>query len=178
MNVTARSIAACFNRVFADFHVRMLGGASEPLYIPLNSTGTAELHYTADYAASALHEAAHWCLAGARRRRMPDFGFHYVPSSQRSEQDQLHFECSEVQTQAIEWFFALSCGLSFRLSIDHLSRDRSLFKARVLTEARRRLQHGLPPRAEIFRYALAMEFSGGRHTTLTWCDFVASAQKA
>ena len=40
----------------------MVGGAAEPLYLPDRGTRTAELHYREDFAASALHEAAHWCI--------------------------------------------------------------------------------------------------------------------
>ena len=91
-----RAIAATFNRCFAKSHdTVMLGGASEPLYLPIGAEGLAELHYRSDHAASALHEAAHWCIAGPQRRALPDFGYAYTPPP-RTLGQQRRFFASEV----------------------------------------------------------------------------------
>ena len=81
-----RAFADCF----ADkLHTRLQGGADEPLYQPALQQGHSHvLHYRADYFASALHEVAHWCIAGTARRRQVDFGYWYAPDG-RSGNEQL-----------------------------------------------------------------------------------------
>ena len=56
----------CF---FAEFNTRLEGGAEEPLYLPTTSHDPARILFTRDYFASALHEVAHWCVAGEARRQ-------------------------------------------------------------------------------------------------------------
>ena len=66
MNRAARIeevFADCF---YEDYGTRLQGGASEPLYRP-SSGGDAVIFYREDFAASALHEVAHWCIAGVGR---------------------------------------------------------------------------------------------------------------
>ena len=63
--LTDLEIADCFNAGLGRRHrTRLLGGAPEPLFEPARAGGDAVIHYTRDYATSALHELAHWCLAG------------------------------------------------------------------------------------------------------------------
>ena len=51
-----QAIANCFNATFsACEHVRIIGGAAEPLYVPARDEHPAQLHYREDFAASALH---------------------------------------------------------------------------------------------------------------------------
>ena len=65
-----RQIIAVFERCFTEqYATRLCGGAEEPLYLPKQGATLARLHFRSDYAASALHEVAHWCLAGTERRR-------------------------------------------------------------------------------------------------------------
>ena len=45
------------------------GGFHEPLYVPSVDEGPDEIRFTCDWVRSALHEIAHWCLAGRARRR-------------------------------------------------------------------------------------------------------------
>ena len=117
-----RQIAAVFDRCFAgDYRTQLCGGAEEPLYVPAGSQG--ELHtvwYREDFARSALHEAAHWCIAGDARRQLDDYGYWYEPDG-RNEVQQREFERVESRPQALEWFFAMAAGLPFRVSIDNLS---------------------------------------------------------
>ena len=47
--------------------------------------------FTHDYFASALHEVAHWCVAGPERRRLTDYGYWYAPDG-RTEKQQMEFE--------------------------------------------------------------------------------------
>ena len=120
-------IAACFNGAFYQAHAtQMRGGASEPLYLPAGNGEPARLCYREDFAASALHEAAHWCIAGRRRRTLVDFGYDYEPPP-RSEAAQQQFFALELRTQALESLFAGAAGVAFRPSADNLQAELSSF---------------------------------------------------
>src|SRR5210317_388636 len=81
----------CFSR---RWRTRLLGGASEPYYQPAtDSHGMHLLYYRSDYFASALHEAAHWCIAGRDRRLQADFGYWYI-AVDRDIHQQLAFEAA------------------------------------------------------------------------------------
>ncbi len=154
----------CF---FAAFNTRLVGGADEPLYQPAVLPGQAHLlHYREDYFASALHEVAHWCIAGQRRRELVDFGYWYAPDG-RSAAQQRDFEVVEYKPQALEWHFARACGYRFRISLDNLNSadvailESDRFKERVLTQARHWQAVGLPERAARFAEALHAAFEPG-----------------
>jgi elongation factor P hydroxylase len=164
-----------FQRCFAvSQNTQLVGGAAEPLYLPADKPGTAHrLYYREDFAASALHEVAHWCIAGSARREQVDFGYWYAPEG-RSASQQCAFEAVEVRPQALEWLFSVACGLRFRVSVDNFGADGSLpdsaaFCLRVAEQARRYQQQGLPSRARVFRDALATEF--GTLAALQALDF-------
>lgn len=70
-----------------------------------------------DFAASALHEAAHWCVAGKRRRRLPDYGYTYVPPP-RGAAGQAQFFACELRNQATELYLATRAGVDFVASAD------------------------------------------------------------
>lgn len=159
------SLAGQLERVFFDcFHdryrTRLLGGAAEPLYLPASATRDARIYYREDFAASALHEVAHWCIAGPRRRQCEDYGYWYAPDGRTAAQ-QRAFEIVEVKPQALEWHFALAAGVPFHVSADNLlapdSGDGS-FAAAVAEQARRWCRQPLPPRAALYRRALALHF--------------------
>lgn len=122
-SVTER-IVTVFDRCFSDaegLNTRLVGGHEEPYYRPADDApgSVHQIEFTRDYAASALHEAAHWCVAGAERRRQPDYGYWYAPDG-RSAAQQVEFERVEVKPQALEWIFSVACGLHFRVSADNL----------------------------------------------------------
>ena len=156
-------------RVFADcfadkLHTRLRGGADEPLYQPARQQGGCHmLYYRADYFASALHEVAHWCIAGAERRLQVDFGYWYAPDG-RSSTEQLAFESVESKPQALEWYFARACGYRFRVSVDNLEGvsgelpELSGFRRQVCAQALCWQREGLPRRAVEFYNALCREF--------------------
>ena len=50
--------------------------------------------YREDYFARALHEVAHWCLAGAERRKLEGYGYWYRPDG-RDPREQTEFERAE-----------------------------------------------------------------------------------
>ena len=164
----ASRLEQVFNDCFvASLSTRLCGGAAEPLYQPAcGDQGMHVLHFREDYFASALHEIAHWCIAGPQRRLQVDFGYWYAPDGRNNAQ-QCAFEAVEYKPQALEWFFCKACDYRFRLSMDNLDEangglpDTSAFQQRVLSQAQRWQQDGLPDRAALFYAALCREFGSG-----------------
>lgn len=147
-----------FNQTFfASFNTRLVKGGDEPLYLPAH----ANCHYhqiifAHGYFASALHEIAHWCIAGEQRRLLVDFGYWYEPDG-RTTQQQRDFEKVEVKPQAIEWGFSLACGKPFRVSVDNLngeSGDTTQFEENVFHQLQAYRTNGFPHRAHCFIQAL------------------------
>lgn len=115
---TATRIAQVFNAEFLGTHnTLMSGGAAEPLYVPAVGCQPSQILFTHDYPASALHEAAHWCLAGRARRRQRDYGYWYVPGPRTAPQRRAFFAV-EAQVQALEAIFAQTCNVRFVVSAD------------------------------------------------------------
>lgn len=154
-----------FNDCFADtYNTRLFGGAAEPFYQPANASGSYHaLYYRSDYFASALHEVAHWCIAGAQRRQQADFGYWYTPES-RSGDQQYAFERVECKPQALEWFFSRACDYRFQVSADNPDLagegllDTAAFQRAVVEQALVWQRVGLPARAGVFYAALCREF--------------------
>jgi hypothetical protein len=164
---TAALLEEVFHDCFLDaFDTRLQGGADEPVYRP-GAGGPACIHYREDFAASLLHEVAHWCIAGRERRLLEDYGYWYLPDG-RNPAQQAAFEQAEARPQALEWHFSLACRLPFRVSLDNLGGQPgspAAFRVTVAAEARRLCREGLPSRGERFRAALAKRFGGpGRPT--------------
>lgn len=155
-----------FNRAFATTCNTVLrGGASEPLYSPACRKAPAQITYREDFASSALHEVAHWCIAGAARRRQVDYGYWYSPEG-RSRTEQVDFERVEARPQALEWVFSRSSGALFSLSLDSLAgdpdpADRLRFAREVVHQAERLLSVGLPTRAGRFCDVLRQDVQHG-----------------
>ena len=159
MTLAAKDLERLFGDCFAQsYQTILVGGGDEPLYVPSASPETAphQVIYREDYFASALHEVAHWCLAGADRRQQDDYGYWYAPDGRSAEQ-QAEFERAEARPQALESIFSEACHFPFNLSADNLDggfgpSDR--FRLAV-EEAREAFsERGLPRRAEAFRRAL------------------------
>ena len=154
---------ACFG---VTENTSLVGGAEEPLYQPADQSQPRNLlYFREDYFASALHETAHWCIAGAERRKQVDFGYWYAPEGRSAEQ-QRAFEAAEVKPQALEWIFSLACGYRFRISVDNFGDegelvDSSRFRHALVAQAIHWQRVGLPPRAAVFFTALAREFGTG-----------------
>lgn len=147
----------------------LIGNAMEPLYQPGDSTCEQHrIYFSHDYASSALHEIAHWTLAGEMRRQQVDYGYWYAPDGRSPEQQHL-FEQVEVKPQAIEWIFSLAAGLKFRISADNLDAELGAsepFKIAVWRQASEYLdQNSLPSRAALFVGVLLK--NAGLHTTLS-----------
>ncbi|QFT55637.1 elongation factor P hydroxylase [Microbulbifer sp. THAF38] len=162
---TAEGIVAVFNRCFAapeGLNTRLCGGFSEPYYRPAgDQQDYHQVEFTLDYAASALHEVAHWCVAGEARRQLPDYGYWYAPDGRSAEQ-QAEFEKVEVKPQALEWIFARACGLRFRVSADNLESGlgpSNSFKEAIWRQVQRYCAEGPNQRARTFAAALAEAFT-------------------
>lgn len=160
----SKQLEQLFRECFAASHAtELLGGAVEPLYQPATQDG--ELHriyYREDFFASALHEVAHWCIAGEERRQQLDYSYWYAPDGRDASQ-QRAFEQVEVKPQAVEWHFALASSQTFRISADNLSGDSgdiTDFAEAVRRQAERYCRLSLPSRAQVFRLALAAHFGG------------------
>lgn len=139
------------------YRTRLEGGGEEPLYLPATETdSTARIIYRDDFFASALHELAHWCIAGKDRRRQPDYGYWY--KRERSLEEQLCFQQVECRPQALEWIFSVACQFPFQPSYDNLMLAElpGGFEQGVWQAVRTYLNEGLPPRAA----CLAREMSG------------------
>lgn len=151
----AADLEALFRRTFfVDYQTVLIGGADEPLYRP---GAPAEIHYTRDYFRSALHEVAHWCVAGAQRRRLEDYGYWYAPDGRDAAQ-QAEFTRVEVRPQALEALFCAACAHPFRVSLDNLhgaAGAEAPFARAVHTEAQRLLTAGLPERPQRWLQTLA-----------------------
>ncbi|WP_444916036.1 elongation factor P hydroxylase [Microbulbifer sp. TRSA007] len=160
----ADRIVRVFDHCFSDpngLNTRLRGGFCEPYYRPRGEGQTYhQVEFTLDYAASALHEVAHWCVAGEARRQLPDYGYWYAPDG-RSADQQAEFEQVEVKPQALEWIFARACGLKFRVSADNLENglgasDR--FKKAIRQQVLDYCDTRPNPRACAFAEALMKEF--------------------
>jgi len=119
----SKKLVKIFDYVFSeDYATRLVGGGEEPVYIPGVAGEQSRIIFRHDYFASALHEVAHWCVAGDKRRRLEDYGYWYAPDGRTQEQQAL-FEQVEIKPQALEWIFSMACGYKFRVSADNLLLD-------------------------------------------------------
>lgn len=153
-----QDLITIFDSLFAtEEQTILIGGGEEPLYQPQTEAEPLnKVIFTQDYYASALHEIAHWCLAGEKRRRLIDYGYWYRPDG-RSETEQRLFEQVEIKPQAIEWLFSLAAGFNFNISLDNLTGNASHsenFLTQVYTQAKHYLSVGVPLRAELFKEKL------------------------
>jgi len=163
--VGSRALETVFARCFSEReNTSLVGGFDEPLYEPASGEGQMHcLRYREDFFASALHEVAHWCIAGPERRLLTDFGYWYAPDG-RSESQQRAFENVEYKPQALEWYFSKACQCRFRLSSDNLDGAggaipaNDSFKQRVVDQAVQWRREGLPARGELFFLALCEEY--------------------
>ena len=154
-----------FNHCFSQSeNTVLIGGGDEPVYKPAQQSGERHrIIYTKDYFASALHEIAHWCVAGPKRRLLEDFGYWYNADG-RSQEQQVLFELVEVKPQALEWIFSNACAFRFRVSADNLRQGlgaSDTFKRAIVEQAGLYIDGGIPKRARQFAEALAEHFGSG-----------------
>lgn len=125
-----------FNDWFSHHNVTLVRGEHEPEYFPATEIQPARIQFAHGFFNSALHEISHWCIAGAKRRTLPDLGYWYAPDGRTAEQQAL-FEQVEVKPQALEWLFSQALLRPFRVSLDNLTGDGgngAQFKNNVYTQ--------------------------------------------
>lgn len=129
-------IITIFNNCFASSHNTILvSGADEPIYLPGDETTPFNrIVFANGFFASALHEIAHWCVAGPSRWHLVDFGYWYCPDG-RDAMTQSKFEAVEIAPQSYEWMLSVAAGFPFQVSCDNLNGDfepdHRAFRARV-----------------------------------------------
>lgn len=157
----ADTLVRLFNDAFERSEGTILvGGATEPYFVPGNPS---RIHFRADYFRSALHEVAHWCLAGPARRSLPDYGYWYSADGRDLSRQQAFFAV-EARPQALEALFCEACGVAFSPSLDNTGCEVPnwvvvAFQRRLASSRRRFEIAGLPPRAQRFHDALRDAFS-------------------
>ena len=152
----AHQVMRLFNQEFAESDTtELIGGAAEPYYEPGSLN---RIYFRADYVRSALHEVAHWCVAGRRRRRLADYGYWYSPDGRDARQQQAFFAV-EARPQAVERCFCEAIGIPFSPSVDNVGaqiepQQLHRFEARIQEWCNQFERTGLPLRAARFITAL------------------------
>ena len=157
-------LMALFDQTFLGrFNTRLVRGGDEPVYLPANEhTPYHQIVFAHGYFSSALHEIAHWCIAGEQRRLLEDYGYWYCPDGRDATQ-QREFEQVEVKPQAIEWAMTIAANRRFQVSTDNLNGaepDREGFTRRVRAQLLTYVHSDFPPRATMFINALREKFNG------------------
>jgi|OM-RGC.v1.017041833 hypothetical protein len=165
----ANDLVELFNYCFAQTQNTILvGDSEEPIYKPSNDACQyAQVIFTRDYFSSALHEIAHWCLAGTQRRTQIDYGYWYLPDG-RDPHQQTQFEAVEVKPQAVEYAFSLASNITFRVSIDNLQGGQTSsekFERAVEQQLVRFIQSGFNTRTQQFLEALHSFYATASLTT-------------
>lgn len=154
MTFNVRDIQKVFNQTFQnEFNTELLFGYDEPFYkCSTSSLETHKIQSRSDFFASALHEIAHWCIAGKERRKQDDYGYWYSPDG-RDIDKQREFEKVEIIPQAVEKGLSVACGRKFKVSADNLELegyDTSNFEVAVDKQYQIFEVDGYPKRAKIF----------------------------
>ena len=166
-----QTLIGLFDRCFRQTeNTVLIKGGDEPIYLPAGScdvqvengavSACHRVVFARGYPSSALHEIAHWCIAGHARRQQVDYGYWYEPDG-RSAWQQAQFERVEVKPQALEWVLSTAAAWPFAISADNLSgeaTDPARFKQAVLEQVKTYCRTGLPDRAQRFRQALVTYF--------------------
>ncbi|MCV2883088.1 elongation factor P hydroxylase [Aestuariibacter sp. AA17] len=153
-----QDLISIFNAAFSESeNTRLVRGDDEPIYLPADERiSYHRIIFAHGYYASALHEIAHWCIAGKARRLLEDYGYWYCPDG-RNAQQQAEFEKVEIKPQAVEWGLSLAANKTFRVSTDNLhgaEPDRETFTKHVREQLIHYIETGFPPRAEQLIQAL------------------------
>ena len=168
-----QDLITIFNQCFLHhYNTQLVKGGDEPIYLPADDTRSYHaIFFAHGFYSSALHECAHWLIAGEERRQQIDFGYWYAPDGRTAAQ-QLLFQSVEVKPQAIEWMLSVAANHRFQVSIDNLNGeacDTQAFKDAVHQQVRLYCEQGLPARATVFRQALCQFYK--TDLTMTWDDF-------
>ncbi len=159
---TPDQVISLFNQQFlASHNTQLVCCEKEPIYRPSDACHPHHrIIFAHGFFASALHEIAHWCVAGKERRLLEDFGYWYQPDGRTAEQ-QAEFEKVEVKPQALEWIFSQSALFPFHFSADNLTSGlgaSQAFQQAVLAQVQTYLTNGLPTRAQCWSDCLIKHF--------------------
>lgn len=158
-----------FNQLFQhSYNTRLEYGGDEPLYLPAcQHVPYHRILFARGFFNSALHEMAHWCIAGKERRLLEDYGYWYRPDG-RTLAEQAEFEQVEAKPQALEWVFAHCCDSRFQVSVDNLSLQAAgqsinlaSFKEQVHQQVLWRLERGMTERVLALTAAMIDAFNPG-----------------
>jgi elongation factor P hydroxylase len=162
-----QDLITIFNRCFSiSYNTRLVKGGEEPIYLPANDERPYHaIFFAHGFYSSALHECAHWLIAGHARRQQEDFGYWYEPDGRTAAQQTL-FQTVEIKPQALEWILSVATGYRFRVSSDNLngdSADVNNFKKAIYQQVIQYCTQGLTPRAELLRNALCQFYNNTPH---------------
>jgi hypothetical protein len=165
-----------FNETFLETHnTELVCCEKEPIYRPEDSSYPHHrIVFAHGFFSSALHEIAHWSIAGNERRLLEDFGYWYEPDGRTADR-QAEFERVEVKPQALEWIFSIASNHQFHFSADNLEADLEIseeFKEKVFKQVESYLTNGLPRDAEIWKNVLIRKYRSNLSVKLT--DFIIS----
>lgn len=168
-----QDLITIFNDCFTDMYkTKLVKGGEEPLYLPADEQRPYhEIYFAHGFYSSALHECAHWLIAGPERRKQIDFGYWYEPEGRTAEQQTL-FQSYEVKPQALEWVLSAAAGHPFRISVDNLGGpecDLAGFKQAIHQQVKYYCNQGLSVRAALLRSALCRFY--GKSYRLNIDDF-------
>ena len=163
-----------FDNCFKEtYNTRLMSGSDEPIYLPASENcAFHRIVFANGFFSSALHECAHWFIAGEKRRQLIDFGYWYNPDGRTPAQQSL-FEKVEIKPQALEWILSVAANYSFRMSLDNLngiSTNSTPFKLAIYEQVKNYLNNGLPQRAEIFKNVICETYKTPKLMTLNQFD--------
>lgn len=177
MQHSINDLIILFNRSFEHSENTILvAGDNEPIYLPADENAKQHrIIFAHGFFASALHECAHWCIAGMQRRLQVDYGYWYCPDGRDASQ-QMEFAKVEAKPQALEWILSQACGHAFVISLDNLSGesvDITPFRQAVLKQIKHFQSQGVNARTERLIQALASYYQRSadyRHYRVTLED--------
>lgn len=150
----------CF---FEQYNTRLILGQDEPFYQAANeSCHYHSVIFAHGFFSSALHECAHWLIAGKKRRFLDDYGYWYIPDG-RNANEQQEFQRVEAKPQALEWILCQAANFPFQPSIDNLGGvevNRKEFLTAIYQEVIHYCKKGLPLRAKSLFNALSHFYRG------------------
>lgn len=167
----AQTLIALFNATFQTTQrTQLVCCEKEPIYRPADTQSPYHrIIFAHGFFASALHEIAHWCVAGPQRRLLEDFGYWYQPDGRSAEQ-QAEFERVEVKPQALEWIFSQAANFPFQFSADNIALNNQAsdtFKNAVYHQVSAYLSGNLPRDAKIWTTCLLQHYRPNLPLTLS-----------
>ena len=112
------SLINLFEHLFSN--IAIISGADEPYYEAPRANTKAKIFFKENYPRSLLHEMAHYCLAGKKRRKLDDYGYWYTECDRTNEEQEL-FQLVEARPQGLEKAMCEAISIQFSPSLDDFS---------------------------------------------------------